>query len=230
MPWGPGRATRFFMEQSFFTQTAEPLIAFNALGFERDGFSLFENVCGSLGSGEILQVAGGNGCGKTTLLKILTTALSPVKGELYWQGRALRQHRAEYLNDMVFVGHAPGIKANLTPRENLSWLACLSPSCKQNIQGALERVGLGAYLNTPCASLSAGQQRRVALSRLLISRATLWVLDEPLTAIDREGVELIERLFEEHLARGGAVIVSSHQELSLPGVNILNLAEYYSDD
>lgn len=205
---------------------SESLLAFSALGFERDDVPLFSNLTDAVAPGDILQIAGGNGCGKTTLLRILTTALSATEGSLHWRGQAVERRRAEYLSELVFMGHAPGIKLALSPRENLSWLACLSPLREQSIDAALIRVGLEGYEDAPCNTLSAGQQRRVALARLVVANAPLWILDEPMTAIDREGIVLIEGLLKEHAERGGAVILSSHQDLALAGLRVLDLAEY----
>lgn len=208
----------------------ESLLAFTALGFERDDVPLFDGLSGAVAAGDILQIAGGNGSGKTTLLRILSTALSATEGSLHWRGKALVRQRAEYLADLVFVGHSPGIKLALTPRENLSWLSRLYPVREQDIAEALVRVGLAGREDVPCRTLSAGQQRRVALARLLIARATLWVLDEPMTAIDQDGVALIEELLRAHAEGGGAVILSSHQALNIDGVRVLDLAEYACHD
>lgn len=209
---------------------SESLLAFAALGFERDDVPLFDGLSGAVAAGDILQIAGGNGSGKTTLLRILSTALTATEGSLHWRGIALALQRAEYLADLVFVGHSPGIKLALTPRENLSWLARLYPVREQDIAEALVRVGLAGLEDVPCRTLSAGQQRRVALARLVIARATLWILDEPMTAIDQDGVALIEELLRAHAEVGGAVILSSHQALNIDGVRVLDLAEYACHD
>ena len=206
------------------------LLAFTTLGFERDDVPLFSNVTDSVAPGEILQIAGGNGCGKTTLLRILTTALRATEGCLYWRGQAVEHQKAEYLAELVFAGHAAGIKLALTPEENLSWLARVYPVREQDITSALIRVGLAGREDMPCHTLSAGQQRRVVLARLLVARAALWILDEPMTAIDQEGVALLEGILQEHTERGGAVILSSHQTLSFDGVRLLELSEYGARD
>ena len=203
--------------------SSPPLFRFCDLAFERNDQPLFERVEGAVQSGDILQVVGANGAGKTTLLRILATLLTPTRGELYWCGTALPRARSRYLAELAFLGHAPGLKLELSPRENLRWIAGLFPQ-RSRAEEALATVGLADWIDTPCAQLSAGMQRRVALARLALTRAKLWILDEPLTAIDRDGVTLVENLFGRHRQDGGAIIFSSHQAVDLPGVKYLALA------
>lgn len=228
-PASPSTTQQSVAREPLSATPPETLLAFTALGFERDDVPLFSNLTGAINPGEILQIAGANGCGKTTLLKILSTVLSATEGSLQWRGKALARQRADYLAELVFVGHSPGIKLALTPRENLNWLGRLHPTRQEDIEAALVRVGLAGREDVPCDTLSAGQQRRVVLARLLIARATLWILDEPMTAMDQEGVVLIENLLREHTKTGGAVILSSHQTLAMNGVRVLELAEYADD-
>lgn len=199
-----------------------PLLQFRELRYERNDRPLFDAVSGEVHGSEILQIAGANGAGKTTLLRILATILTPATGALHWRGAALPEARVRYLADLVFLGHATGLKPGLSPRENLCWLAGLFPQ-RNNAEVALAAVGLAEWIDTPCAQLSAGMQRRVALARLALTDAALWILDEPLTAIDRDGVALVEAMFQRHLQAGGAIIFSSHQALDLPGVKRLAL-------
>lgn len=199
-----------------------PLLEFRALSHERNDQPLFTPVSGAVGCGEILQIAGANGAGKTTLLRILATMLSPAGGELRWRGESLPGARARLLGELIFLGHAPGLKPGLSPRENLRWLAGLFPQ-RASAEAALAAVGLADWIDVPCTQLSAGMQRRVALARLVATDAALWILDEPLTAIDREGVALVENLFRDHLQRAGAIVFSSHQTLDVPGVKCLAL-------
>lgn len=195
-----------------------------ALAFERDDRMLFSNVGVSLKSGDILQVEGPNGCGKTTLLRIITTALSPSAGQLLWQGQNISQVRQTFLHNLLFLGHLPGLKQALSPEENLIWWRRLNQSqaecCNNEV---LARIGLRGYEDVPCFNLSAGQQRRAALARLLVTKASLWVLDEPFTAIDKQGVSELESLLTEHSARGGIIILSTHQDLGIPGIKRLSL-------
>lgn len=201
-----------------------PLLEFHNLCFERNDLPLFEGLAGEVREGDILQITGANGAGKTTLLRVLSTALSPAAGELCWRGQPLPRARMRYLAELAFLGHAPGFKLGLSPRENLRWLGGLFPQRGTAPETALAALGLADWADTPCAQLSAGMLRRAALARLPLAGAALWILDEPLTAIDRGGVELVEGLFRAHLDSGGAIIFSSHQQLALPGVNYLELA------
>ena len=152
--------------------------------------------CFSVQPGDIIQVEGPNGAGKTSLLRILAGLARPDGGEVCWRGRSTLRDRAGYQQDLLFIGHQPGIKAVLTPFENLQFYQAVRGTTDHPaIWRALEQVGLVGYEDLPVAQLSAGQQRRVALARLWLSAAPLWILDEPLTAIDKQGVaELISLL------------------------------------
>ncbi len=180
----------------------------------------------ALKAGEVLRVEGPNGSGKTTLLKILCGQIADVDGEVRWQGRALPRARADLLANLLYLGHAPGIKANLTAIENLRWYQALSgDGCPDaQLEAALAEVGLAGFEDVPTAQLSAGQKRRVTLARLALSRRALWVLDEPFTAIDVAGVAALEHRLSDHAARGGAVLVTTHHPLSnVPGLRRLTL-------
>jgi len=215
----------------FTTETNTDLFHLNsldlkALAFERDDRLLFSDVSVSLNSGDILQVEGPNGCGKTTLLRIITTALSPSVGQLLWQGQNISKVRQGYLHNLLFLGHLPGLKQALSPEENLIWWRRLNQSKVECCNSeALARIGLSGYEDVPCSNLSAGQQRRAALARLLVTEAPLWVLDEPFTAIDKQGVSELESLLTEHSARGGMIILSTHQDLGIPGIKRLLLRQ-----
>jgi len=199
-------------------------LALKALAFERDDRLLFSDVSVSLKSGDILQVEGPNGCGKTTLLRMITTALSPTSGQLFWQGQDVSRARQDYLQNLLFLGHLPGLKQSLSPEENLVWWRRLnSNSCSFSNNEVLASIGLKGYEDVPCFNLSAGQQRRAALARLLITQAPVWVLDEPFTAIDKQGVGELEALLIEHAARGGIIILSTHQDLDIKSIKRLSL-------
>ena len=200
------------------------LLKVENLAFERDDSCLFENINLSLDSGEILQIEGANGSGKTTLLRLLTTALQPSAGDVLYNGESVSACRYQYLSDMLYIGHQPAVKLTLSAEENLRWM--VSSSAKANqlaITEALDGVGLSGYSDIPCYALSAGQHRRVALARLLISEAKLWYLDEPFTAIDKQGVSFLESRLQEHLNSGGAVMLTSHQDLTLDNLRKYSL-------
>lgn len=177
---------------------------------------LFADLSFSLSPGEILQIAGPNGAGKTTLLRIIAGLSSRYEGELRWSGQDIRECRSEFQRHSHYLGHAAGMKAVLSPLDNLRWSCALRGdySADAAIFGALDKVGLAGYEYHPCMALSAGQQRRVNLARLFCTPASLWILDEPFTAIDQAGVAEIESWLAEFVAVGGMVLLTSHQPLS----------------
>ncbi|WP_440514533.1 cytochrome c biogenesis heme-transporting ATPase CcmA [Serratia sarumanii] len=200
-----------------------------SLSCVRDERILFSELSFSVQPGDIIQVEGPNGAGKTSLLRILAGLARPDGGEVCWRGRNTLRDRANYQQDLLFIGHQPGIKAVLTPFENLQFYHAVRGAAEhQAIWRALEQVGLVGYEDLPVAQLSAGQQRRVALARLWLSAAPLWILDEPLTAIDKQGVAELISLFEQHAQRGGMVLLTTHQDLASVGQTVgkIRLAEH----
>jgi len=211
----------------FIVGTSSILLQCVALACERDGRMLFENLDLSVSIGDIVQIEGPNGCGKTTLLRALTTLLPDYEGEIHWRGECIRRVRQDYLSNLLFIGHLPGVKNTLTPRENLAFLSSLHHNASlADIDSALAQVGLYGYEDMPGHQLSAGQLRRIALARLPLSRARIWVLDEPYTAIDKQGVANLEALFVEHANRGGCVIMTSHQAPSIKQLKRVTLQDY----
>ncbi len=207
---------------------SSPVLECHDIAFERDDVPLFESVSFRVPEGYALQVAGPNGTGKTTLLRICATALIPSAGELHHGGQPLSRCRQQYRMNSLFLGHDAAVKGGLTPRENLAWFFWLYPGNGRNPDEALALVGLAGYEDAPCHTLSAGQLRRVALARLYISTARLWILDEPFTAVDAAGVAQLERLMGRHMEEGGSVLLTTHQRLALAHVDILNLENYVS--
>ena len=186
------------------------------LGCARDDRTLFRNLSIHLSPGELLQVEGANGAGKTTLLRILAGLSVDYQGQILWKGGKLSNDYADFRLSTFYFGHKPAVKAGLSPIENILWRASLRNETRsdQDIIQALGQVNLSGYEETPCGQLSAGQHRRVALADLSISQAPLWILDEPFTAIDVRGVAWLEGLLARHVARGGMVIITSHQSLT----------------
>lgn len=181
----------------------------------RDERTLFSALSFRVTPGDIIQVEGPNGAGKTSLLRILAGLARPDSGEVCWHGQNTLRQRERYHQDLLFLGHQPGIKTMLTPFENLQFYQAVRTSPdRQVIWQALEQVGLVGYEDLPVAQLSAGQQRRVALARLWLSDSPLWILDEPLTAIDKQGVAELISLFEQHAQQGGMVLLTTHQDLA----------------
>ncbi|MBS0970325.1 cytochrome c biogenesis heme-transporting ATPase CcmA [Nissabacter archeti] len=184
----------------------------------RDERVLFSDLNFNITPGEIVQVEGQNGAGKTSLLRILAGLAQPESGEVRWQGQPVGRVRETFHAQLLFLGHQPGVKALLTPFENLTFYqSAAGKPDYEAIWQALAQVGLLGYEEVPAGQLSAGQQRRVALARLWLSRAPLWVLDEPLTAIDHEGIALLMAQFEQQAARGGMVLLTTHQPLPATG-------------
>ena len=186
---------------------------------------LFSDLNFSLSPGKAIQLTGPNGSGKTSLLRIVCGLLMPAEGEVRWQGTKIRSLGEEYSKSLSYIGHRNGIKEELNATENLrvaNGLAGLhlEPAA---VRDALEKIGLGARSKLPARLLSEGQQRRVALARLLTSKTKLWVLDEILTSLDRAAVALIQSLIGEHLQNGGLAIIATHQELDLSAGSLQRL-------
>lgn len=207
------------------TEAANPLLELRNLGCERDERLLFSGLDVRLFAGDVVQIGGPNGAGKTTLLRALAGISTDFHGQIRYLGQALPEAAWEFAGDSLYLGHLPGIKKALTPAENLEWYKAQSGAAV-SINDALAAVGLYGYEDTPCYQLSAGQLRRVALARLHLSRARIWILDEPFTAIDKSGVSQLEALIAQQSAKGGVVILTSHQDLSLPQLRLVNLQDY----
>jgi heme exporter protein A len=183
---------------------------------ERDERVLFRNLNFSVDAGRILQIAGQNGSGKTTLLRILCGLSQDYQGAIHWRGRPIDDLRQDYYSSLLYFGHHTGLKAVLTPLENLRWQCALFPSLQlYKLYQALAKVGLAGYEDVPCHMLSAGQLRRVSLARLYMTEARLWIMDEPFTSLDRQGVTEKEALLERHVANGGAIILTTHYDLGI---------------
>ncbi|WP_094110643.1 cytochrome c biogenesis heme-transporting ATPase CcmA [Shigella flexneri] len=180
---------------------------------ERDERTLFSGLSFTLNAGEWVQITGSNGAGKTTLLRLLTGLSRPDAGEVLWQGQPLHQVRDSYHQTLLWIGHQPGIKTRLTALENLHFYH-RDGDAAQCLE-ALAQAGLAGFEDIPVNQLSAGQQRRVALARLWLTRATLWILDEPFTAIDVNGVDRLTQRMAQHTEQGGIVILTTPQPLNV---------------
>jgi len=180
--------------------------------------TLFSGLDFRLREGELLRIAGANGSGKTSLLRILCGLLAPAHGSVRWQGEDIRRLREEFWGRLVYLGHANAIKDDLTAAENLG-IACTLAGRKAadgELRAALDQLGIGSSTHRPARVLSQGQRRRVALARLaLSSQSPLWILDEPFTALDTRAVEIVQEMIANHVARGAAVVYTTHVELEI---------------
>ena len=176
---------------------------------------LFQNLDFALTSGELLLVEGKNGCGKTSLLRAIAGLLEFESGQVDWNGQSVMSDHQGFRSDLVWLSHRVGFKGDLTLVENLSFETGLRATSAELLQPSIDRLGLTPLTGLPFRSLSAGQQRRVALARMLMARAPLWMMDEPFTNLDTGGQQLVRELIAEHLAGNGLCIVASHQDIQL---------------
>ena len=185
------------------------------LALSRQERLLFEGLSFTAGEGTFMVVEGANGAGKTSLLRVLAGLSLPDAGDVRWRGRDIRKHHSAYTRDLAYIGHAPGIKLDLTPEENLQLAIRMGIPGRNTPGDALEAFGLTSHTDTLCRQLSAGQRRRVALARLRVCRSRLWILDEPYTALDRAAVDAVDHLIQSHLTDGGIAVITSHQRVGL---------------
>ena len=190
----------------------------------RGGRTLFRGLAFALAAGELLRIAGPNGSGKTSLLRILCGLLSPTAGAVRWKGEPIQSLKEEYSRQLVYLGHAPAVKDELTAAENLEVacvLAGLAVSSVQ-LQDALAHFAVPA--DKVVRQLSQGQRRRAALARLVLSSSVfLWALDEPFVALDSTAADLARALMRGHAERGGAVIYTTHQDAGLRDSRVIEL-------
>lgn len=200
------------------SDTTESLLTTENLECTRDDRLLFSGLAFRLDRGEVLQIEGPNGSGKTSLLRILSGLRRADAGSVKWQGEDIQHTREDYYSSMVYIGHLPCIKNDLTTLENIRVLLdTRSQSVAANdIEQALASVGLAGFEDVAGKALSSGQRRRVLLAFLLLADARLWILDEPLTALDVKGVDLVEAMLLEHRKNGGSVIFTTHHGMQLP--------------
>lgn len=201
------------------------------LACQRGERVLFRGLSQDFRNGDVVQIEGHNGIGKTSLLRILAGLATPLEGEVRWNLEPIIKQREIYHQHLLYLGHLSGVKPELTAWENLQFYQRISQAEQgdEPLWAVLEKVGLLGREDLPAAQLSAGQQRRIALARLWLSRAPLWILDEPFTAIDKKGVEILTALFDEHAEKGGIVLLTSHQDIPSARLQKLNLAQYKAE-
>jgi heme exporter protein A len=197
------------MNTNLTNDEAPPLMQACALGYARNEEPIFGPLDFSLHRGEVVLIEGDNGSGKTTLLKLLSGLLEPTSGQVLLHGTPLTL--AKLSHQVALLGHLLGLKLELSALQNLRFaigMGGIRPGITAQL--ALASVGLDGYEDQPVRMLSAGQRKRVALARLLLVPAALWLLDEPYANLDREGIELVNRLLDLHARRGGAALITSH--------------------
>ncbi len=201
------------------TGSTDPALQIDALSCVRGDRTLFRDLDFDLKAGELLHLKGENGSGKTTLLRALAGLLLPESGEIRWHGDNIRRLREEYSRHLLYLGHLNGIKGDLTAVENLRIAAVLDGFrlTESRAWEVLGEIGLRGHEDLPSKHLSQGQKRRVALARLLVNRASLWVLDEPFTALDVAAVQLLQEVIRRHIYSGGLAVVTTHQTVAMIG-------------
>ncbi|MGR9071895.1 MAG: cytochrome c biogenesis heme-transporting ATPase CcmA [Gammaproteobacteria bacterium] len=202
----------------FFSDVAEGMkcsLEAIDLACVRNDRLLFEKLSFRIEEGDALFLEGENGSGKTSLLRLLCGFRNPDSGKILWCGKNVQSNR-RFRADMAYVGHSDGVKKELTVGENLRTDRALGLTGRYPLEQALEEVGLRYHEEVLVQSLSAGQKRRAAFARLLATDNKLWILDEPFTALDKDGIRLFERLMSDHLASGGMIVLSSHQDIASP--------------
>lgn len=205
-------------------ESVNPMLVARELFCARDDRVLFKNLDFDLFEGQVLQVQGSNGSGKTTLLRILCGLNDSYEGSIKWYGEDIAEQAASFFSSLLYIGHRVGVSKVLNPIENLRWSCSLMQAVSdEQILSALKEVGLRGFEESPCYTLSAGQQQRVSLARLIISPARLWVLDEPFTTLDSKGVAQLESLLHRHAQAGGSVMVTTHHSLSISELSFLSL-------
>lgn len=188
-----------------------------ALGCERGGRPLFATQSFSLEAGQAMHIEGNNGSGKTSLLRMVCGLSQAASGEVRWNGQAIAQVRPAFMRDLLYLGHSLGLKDELSAVENLQTTSVLAgqPLSREQAFQALKSQGLGTRAHLPLRVLSQGQKRRVALARLQVSQAKLWVLDEPFVALDGAAVQALQQVLQAHLQQGGLLLFTSHQGINL---------------
>ena len=200
------------------SENTQSLLSTENLECTRDDRLLFNGLAFDLGAGEVLQIEGPNGSGKTSLLRILSGLRRADEGAVKWQGVEIQHAREDYYSSMVYIGHLPCIKNDLTTLENIRVLLDTRSQSvtSAKVEEALASVGLAGFEDVAGKALSSGQRRRVLLAFQLLAEAKLWILDEPLTALDVKGVDLVESMILEHRQNGGSVIFTTHHGMQLP--------------
>ncbi len=193
------------------------MLGISNLECARGDRQLFSGLSFEMDEGSLLHVHGPNGSGKTTLLRAIAGLVLPEEGEIHWRGQSARKLSEEFNSDLLYLGHHYGLKFELSGYENLRIFAKLAgvDVSESEVEVAMKTMGLARCVELPVKVLSQGQKRRVALARLLLKPAKLWILDEPFVALDVAAVSLLLEIIGQHVAEGGMVIMTTHQEVEV---------------
>ena len=200
-----------------------PHLAVSGLSCARDDRLLFSDLSFEIKPRQMLLLEGRNGSGKTTLLRALCGIRPPDSGEIRWCGTPIEKLGPDYHAHIAYVAHADGVKRDLTALENLRMSRTLGKPNATSLEAGLEQVGLDGFDDVLALNLSAGQQRRLALARLLITDSRLWILDEPYTSLDKSGIALFGEIMERHTAMGGMIILTAHHDVQLANADVRRL-------
>lgn len=202
-----------------------PILEARKLTCQRGGRTVVSGIDFGIGAGRSLRVTGPNGSGKSTLLRVLAGLAPPESGEIRWHGEPVAEEPEAHRSRVLYVGHQDAVKPWLSPRENLAFWGRLYPGHDpRSIDTALDHFGIAKAADLPARFLSAGQRRRLSLSRLGVVPATIWLLDEPSTALDADGTRALEAAIEAHCQVDGIVVAATHTALALPRATDLDLA------
>ena len=201
------------------------MIVAQGLACVRGDRLLFKNVSFELNAGALLYVLGENGSGKSSLLRILCGLAMPEDGEVFWDGKKIKEDAESYLHNLTYIGHLNGLKDDLTALENLQVSTSLAgyAADESSTLNALTAMGIARCANLPARVLSQGQKRRVTLAKLWLTQSKLWILDEPFAALDAVSVQVLAERLSEHMAKGGTVIITSHQDVAINAQSIQTL-------
>ena len=190
------------------------MILVKDLSIERSNIKIFENVNLSLGSGKIILLKGKNGSGKTTLLKALLNLIEPSSGSIYWKGKLLKKNLYNFFNHVTYIADKTSSLSKLSVKENIKiWKKIfLSNISNTQVENILKTLKLDIYLDQKVNSLSFGETKKLEFLRLIIENKKIWILDEPLSNLDNESIDVIAQTFEDHRSKEGSIIFSSHQE------------------
>ena len=201
------------------------MLKIQSLSCRRGGRKIFRDVSLDLRAGDTLLVTGANGSGKSTLLRMLAGLLPPLSGSIFWQGQNIEEDPDTYRQSLRYVGHLDTVKPELTVAEMLDYWRALQGVDSNTAPLSQDPFGLSPLLDKPVRTLSAGQKRRLALTRLIFSKASLWLLDEPLTALDQVGQDILIDCIAKHSADGGISLIATHHDMTLSGATRYRINE-----